>query len=81
MKKRTVKYTNEPLGKVEIIADFLPDPENLIFKDETVKVTLPLSKTSIDFFKLEAKEHHTQYQKIIRALLDQYVTHYKQKHH
>ena len=71
--KRTIKYTDEPLGNVEIIDDFLPPPENLVFKEENVKVTISLTKESIDFFKKEAKKHHTQYQKMIRNLLDVYA--------
>ena len=38
-----------------------------------VKVTLALSKKSIEFFKSEAAKHHTQYQRMIRRLLDAYV--------
>ena len=67
------KYTNEPVGKVEIVADFLPAPEELAFREEGVKVTLSLSKKSIDFFKDQASKHHTQYQRMIRRLLDSYV--------
>jgi hypothetical protein len=37
------------------LKDFLPSPEELALKDETVKVTISLSKTSIDFFKKEEK--------------------------
>ena len=70
-----IKYTNEPFGKVRVIADFLPSPEELALKDETVKVTIALSKTSIDFFKKEAKKYNTQYQKMIRRLLDEYSAH------
>ena len=66
------KYTDEPIGKVRVIADFLPSPEELALKDETVKVTISLSKTSVDFFKNEAKKYNTQYQKMIRRLLDEY---------
>jgi len=33
-----------------------------------------LSKTSIEFFKRETKKHNTQYQKLIRRLLDEYTT-------
>ncbi|MFN2357360.1 MAG: hypothetical protein ABR534_06440, partial [Desulfotignum sp.] len=51
-----IKYTDEPIGKVKVISDFLPSPEELALKDETVKVTIALSKTSIDFFKKEAKK-------------------------
>ena len=70
-----IKYTNEPLGKVKVISDFLPSPEELALKDETVKVTIALSKTSVDFFKKEAKKYNTQYQKMIRRLLDEYTAH------
>jgi len=76
MKKGTrkrVEYTDEPIGDVRLIDDFLPPPEELAFKEETTKVTIGLSKSSIDFFKREAKKHGTQYQKMIRRLLDLYV--------
>lgn len=36
---------------MRVISDFLPSPEELALKDETVKVTIALSKTSVDFFK------------------------------
>ena len=75
-KTKEVKYTDEPLGKLRVVDDFLPAPENLVFKEENVKVTITLSKSSIDFFKKAAKKHHTQYQKMIRNLLDQYTTHH-----
>ena len=73
--KKKIKYTTEPMGKVRVVADFLPSPEELVLKDETVKVTISLSKASVDFFKEEARKHHTQYQKMIRRLLDEYTAH------
>ncbi|OGO94543.1 MAG: CopG family transcriptional regulator [Coxiella sp. RIFCSPHIGHO2_12_FULL_42_15] len=79
MKKKTIKYTDEPIGKINVVADFLPPPNQLVLKEETVKVTLSLTKESIDFFKREAKIHHTQYQKMIRMLLDQYTSFYGKK--
>jgi predicted DNA binding CopG/RHH family protein len=72
--KEKIKYTDEPMGKVKVISDFLPSPEELALKDETVKVTLSLSKSSVEFFKKEAGKHHTQYQKMIRRLLDEYTS-------
>ena len=66
-------YTDEPLGDIRIIDDFLPSPEDLVFKEDNVKVTLGLSRRSVDFFKREAKKHRTQYQKMIRRLLDLYA--------
>jgi len=71
--KEKIKYTDEPLGKVRVIPDFLPSPEELALKEQTVKVTIALSKASVDFFKREAKKHNTQYQKMIRRLLDEYA--------
>ena len=53
--------------------DFLPAPDELAFREEEVKVTISLSKRSVDFFKAEAAEAHTQYQPMIRRLLDAYV--------
>ena len=73
--KQKIKYTDEPMGKIKVVSDFLPSPEELALKDETVKVTIALSKTSIDFFKKEAKKYNTQYQKMIRRLLDEYAAH------
>ena len=75
MKNKT-RYTNEPLGELRVVDDFLPPPENLVFNEEKVKVTITLSRASVDFFKDEAKKHHTQYQKMIRRLLDLYVAHH-----
>ncbi len=69
-----IKYTDEDLGKLKVISDFLPSPEELAFKENTVKVTISLSKESVEFFKQEAKKHKTQYQKMIRRLLDVYST-------
>lgn len=63
------------MGKVRVVTDFLPSPEELALKEETVKVTISLSKTSVDFFKTEAKKYNTQYQKMIRRLLDEYAAH------
>lgn len=71
--KTKVNYTDEPIGEVQVIQDFLPSPDKLAFKEDQVKVTIGLSKSSVDFFKQEAKKHHTPYQKMIRKLLDLYA--------
>lgn len=72
MTKKTI-YSDEPLGNIKVIEDFLPSPAELAFREEGVKVTLALSKSSVDFFKAEASKHQTQYQRMIRRLLDSYV--------
>ena len=76
-----IKYTDEPLGELKVIPDFLPAPEELAFQDDTVKVTITLSRSSVEFFKLEAKKHHTQYQKMIRRLLDVYTQRQQTQRH
>jgi hypothetical protein len=75
MSKR-IDYTNEPLGKLRVVPDFLPDPEELAFREEGVKITLALSKRSVDFFKREAARTGTQYQRMIRRLVDAYAQRY-----
>jgi len=60
-----------------VVEDFLPPPEELVFKEENVKVTISLSKSSVDFFKREAKKHRTPYQKMIRKLLDLYAAQHR----
>ena len=74
--KHKIKYTNESLGKLRVIKDFLPAPSKLAFKEKPVKVTMVLSKSSVQFFKKTARKHHAPYQKLIRTLLDTYVAQY-----
>jgi len=71
--KRKINYSDGPMEEVRVVEDFLPPPEELAFREETVKVTIALSKTSVEFFKKEAAKHHVSYQKMIRRLLDEYV--------
>jgi predicted DNA binding CopG/RHH family protein len=73
-----IKYSDEPI-EAKVIRDFLPPPEALAFREEGVKVTIALSKKSVDFFKSEAEKHHTQYQRMIRKLIDSYVDTYAEQ--
>ena len=72
-----MKNTNpdpaKPIGHVTIVADFLPPPEQLIPKKNTVKVTMEFTKESIEFVKQEANRHNISYQEMIRNLVDVYV--------
>ena len=65
-----------PVGKLTQIKDFLPPPDQLVLPEETVKVTLTLTKSSVDFFKNQAKRNGTKYQKMIRELVDRYTSKY-----
>ena len=76
--KSKIKYADEPMGKLEVIRDFLPPPEQLALKENKVKITISLSRSSIDFFKKEAKRNRTSYQKMIRRVIDSYASHYQE---
>lgn len=78
MKRQTVyrkapKEIGEAIEKAEIVQDFLPGPDRLVLKEDTVKVTLNLSKNSVTFFKQKAKENRVPYQSMIKAVLDLYT--------
>ena len=72
-----IRYVDEPIGNPKIVRDFLPAPEDLVLREDGVKVTLALTRRSVDFFKREAAKHDTQYQRMIRRLLDAYAEHHE----
>lgn len=37
MKKKKIEYTAEPIGDLKLVNDFLPPPEKLVLREETVK--------------------------------------------
>jgi predicted DNA binding CopG/RHH family protein len=73
MSSRTVKYTAGEIGRIRLVQDFLPAPADLVSREDNVKITLSLSRRSLDFFKREAKKRHVPYQRMIRALVDTYA--------
>jgi predicted DNA binding CopG/RHH family protein len=76
MKTKT-KYTEEPMGDLKVVKDFLPPPDQLVLREDNVKVTISLKKSSIVFFKEQAKKQKTSYQKMIREVVDWYASHYQ----
>ena len=64
-------------GRLVRVDDFLPSPDKIVLSEETVKVTIALKKSSVEFFKKQARKQHAKYQKMIRELLDQYASHYR----
>jgi predicted DNA binding CopG/RHH family protein len=75
--KSKIRYTNEPMGELRVVKDFIPPPDQLVLKEENVKITISLKKSSVDFFKKEAKKQHTSYQRMIRQVIDWYASHYR----
>jgi hypothetical protein len=76
MKRKRKKLPNEPIGRIKIVDDFLPPPDKLLVKSKLIKITITLNQDSVDFFKEIAHKEHVPYQKLIRALLDRYASHY-----
>jgi hypothetical protein len=74
---KQIQYSDESIGEIRLIPDFLPSPEEIALKKKNTKVTISLSSESVTYFKEVAKKHHMQYQRIIRELLDEYVAHQK----
>jgi hypothetical protein len=70
---RAIKYTRGEIGRLRVIEDFLPPPDDLVPREDNVKVTLSLSRRSLDFFKREAKKRRVPYRRMIRALVDTYA--------
>ena len=75
--KRKIKYTDEPMGELKVVKDFLPPPDQLVLKEENVMVTIALRKSSVEFFKKEAQKHRISYQKMIRRVMDWYGSQYQ----
>jgi len=73
--KKKIQYTNEPVNGKRV-KDFIPSPENLVFKEDNVRVTITLSKRSIAYFKKWANAQHAHYQTMMRKVLDTYAMHH-----
>ena len=74
---KAIQYTDEQLGDINLVTDFLPSPKELAIKNKQTKITISLSSDSVEFFKEIAEKNHMQYQRIIRQLLDEYVAQHK----
>jgi len=71
---RQTDYTDEPLQIGERVEDFLPPPSKLVKREEeTVKVTLELTRESVDFFKQHAQQENIPYEHMLRGLIDAYA--------
>lgn len=73
MSNKTPNYTDGDIGAVKLMDDFLPAPHALVKKEDTVKITLSLSRDSVQFFKDRATELNVPYQRMIRSLVDEYA--------
>lgn len=65
-----------PIGKLRKVDDFLPPPHVLIIPTETIKITISLSRSSVDFYKDQSRQLGTKYQRMIREVVDKYAERY-----
>jgi predicted DNA binding CopG/RHH family protein len=72
-KRRIARFSEGEIGRLRVVEDFLPPPDRLVPREENVKVTLSLSRRSIEFFKRHARKRRVPYQRMIRALVDAYA--------
>ena len=80
MSNRAIKYTAGEISKYRIVEDFLPSPDALVAREDNVKVTIGLSRRSVEFFKRAAKQRRVPYQRMIRALVDAYAERHVRQH-
>ena len=77
MKKKTKKsrlvHSDEPIGKLTSVTDFLPSPEELVASEKMVKITIVLDEPTVEFFKSEADKQNAKYQKMMREVLKRYA--------
>lgn len=71
----SIQMTRRRGAKAMAVA--LPPPEELAVPEDTVKITIALNRSSVEFFKKAAQKHHTKYQKMIRRVLDHYASRYQ----
>ena len=71
--RKTMPGPNRPIGQLTRITNVLPPPKQLAVSEHTIKVTLLLSAASVQFFKRQAAQYGTKYQRMIRKLVDQYA--------
>ena len=76
MKKKTRRISDQPVGKLTAIHDFLPPPEKLLQNEEKMKITITLDAATVRYFKTVASKMGLKYQRMMREVLKGYATRY-----
>lgn len=71
--RRAPRAIAKAIANAEIVDDFLPPPDKLVFREETIKVTLALSQRSVEFLKTQARKYNVPYQAMIKRIVDLYA--------
>ncbi len=54
--RKIIQYSDEPIGDLNLVSDFLPSPSELALKQQNTKITISLSSESVAYFKDTAKK-------------------------
>jgi hypothetical protein len=76
MKRSKHRDPDMPVGKLTVVPDFLPPPEELLPPGATLKVTIALDRASVEFFKSRARSCGGKYQRMMREVLRRYALHH-----
>ena len=83
--KKKIQYSKAPVSIARAIdasvkvKDFLPPPDRLVDEEDNIKITIQLSKKSVNFFKKNALKSGISYQRMIKKVLDLYAEAYSNK--
>jgi predicted DNA binding CopG/RHH family protein len=76
MKKNKTRSADKIVEKSNSFKNLMPSLDKLAQKEDSIKVTLSLTKASVEYFKNEASKREVCYQVMIRNLIDEYVKHF-----
>ena len=64
---KMITYTNEPLGPMSIIADFLPPPKELHFKGRKAKTMSFPNRTDLDLFTYDTAPYQSRLSQVFES--------------
>jgi hypothetical protein len=73
MKRRTVS-ADEPQGRLRAVKDDLPPPRELVPHENSIPVTVSLSREAAEFYRLEAAKAGLPIHRFIRRMLESWLS-------
>jgi len=72
MKRRTVS-ADEPQGRLRSVRDELPPPQALVPHEDSVPVTVSLSREAAEFYRVEAARAGLPVHRYLRRMLESWM--------
>ena len=66
-------WPDEPIKGLKRVADFLPKPQDLVFRVKKEAITFSISSHSLSFYRQYAKKHKIAFKDMLGAVLDAYA--------